>query len=204
MDQRRTWGALSPAQCLAIHPYVKGKRVRDLGCGNLQLSGILLSLGAKHVTAIDAHPFTVPRAFKKRITFLETLFKECRTSTTPAFISWPANYTNLLTRLVIDARVVIYLGKNYDGTGCGEYAFWRHVIQRKVLVHIPERKNTLIIYGCFGRWDQGNQLLPEELGGLDRVRCYDFQELYGGRRLKLPKRVRDKIPEGITSVNRYE
>lgn len=195
-NSEHSWGALSPEQCLALHPFVDGRRVRDLGCGKMMLSCVLLSLGARHVTAIDSNPFTVPAPFKKRITFINEIFRECSRSSVLAFVSWPSNYNNGIEIQLSSSKVVVYLGKNHGGTGCGGYNFWRAVVQRKILVHLPERKNTLIIYGGSTRGEP-RRLVPEELAGLNSNRTYEFEELCGSKRLKVPKALRDKLPGGI-------
>lgn len=58
--EERSYGRLSPAQRLALQPFVRGRRFRDYGCGNMYIASIVLGLGARHVEAIDLDRHTPP------------------------------------------------------------------------------------------------------------------------------------------------
>ena len=43
--------------------------------------------------------------------------------------------------------MVIYVGSNTSGNSCGTNALFAHFRERDVLAYVPERRNTLIVYG---------------------------------------------------------
>jgi hypothetical protein len=120
--------------------------VHDLGAGSGALSRVISLLGAKHVIALDMNPL-----FKRRyprVTRVCGHFLGYHEPVDTALVSWPYNGMDSGLPEIIDrARVVIYLGKNTDGTACGTRQFWDRVTRRQVLAHEPDQRNTLIVYG---------------------------------------------------------
>lgn len=157
------FGKLSDDQREAVREHVRDRVVHDLGAGSCELSCELLNLGAKSVVAIDTKeiPFV-----DRRIKRIRTAFECYREPISVAFVSWPINQEDPgLPRLLRGAKKVIYLGKNTDGTMCGWPELFLDVLaKRKVEVYLPERKNTLIIYGAKLR-ARRKSLLGEESAG---------------------------------------
>jgi len=168
-------GRLSEAQEEAIQPYVFGKAVHDLGCGNLDLSRWLVQAGAEKVVAIDRYqPVTLRKPAK--IEVIVGYFDNYLESVDTAFVSWPINWIDIgLLRMVKEAKTVIYLGSNLDGNACGFREMFQHLLGREVLAHVPNRQNTLIIYGSH---TGEREPVPEEFAALNQERMYSFREVY--------------------------
>ena len=62
-------------------------------------------------------------------------------------MSWIVNWDMSIVKVLADAEIVIYLGKNTDGSACGYDKMWEHLRSREVLAHVPDRRNTLTVYG---------------------------------------------------------
>lgn len=135
---------LNDAQRAALEPFINGARVHDLGSGDLVFTRELVRMGAEHVTAIDRHP---ARSFNKRITCVEAHYENYHVDVDVAVMSWPANWRTGLRETAEQSRIVVYVGKNTDGSSCGSQAMFEHLVDREVLAHVPDRCNTLIIYG---------------------------------------------------------
>lgn len=149
-----SYGSLSAPQRAALAPFVKGKKVHDIGAGDLALSNELLMMTAKQIIAVDSHEYPALRRHAgmskppSKIERVTTYFHKYMDPIDTAFVSWPINhYDPGLVAIVERSRVVIYLGKNSDGTACGFPAFFLPLSKREVHVYIAERANTLIVYG---------------------------------------------------------
>jgi len=163
-------GLLTARQWTALAPYVAGKTVEDLGAGGWDLALQLLEMGASRVIAVDC-------CFRsdflgdapERIDVLGRYFQEhLGSSVAPdvAFASWPDMYKSKgLEALMRRAPVAVYLGTNMDGVACGRRELFEHLVQRRVLAHVPASLNTLIVYGdVMGE----RRPLPEEHAALSR------------------------------------
>lgn len=172
------YGKLSDAQRDALRPHVSGLKVHDLGAGTCELSRELLDLGATSVVAIDTQdmPFV-----DRRIERVQDPFQLYRDPISVAFVSWPINREDRgLMRLVREAKKVVYLGKNTDGVMCGWPGLFNELVKRKVLAYIPERKNTLIVYG--GQSHSKRKFLGEEHAGATALvtsEWMSFEEVEG-------------------------
>jgi hypothetical protein len=158
------YGRLNEKQRESVALHVKGKHVHDLGAGNGMLSLELLKLGAAKVTAIDRHevPVTDPRIEVRQGYFHD--FQMLRPDV--VFVSWPPNHKDYdLFRLCRDARVTIYVGKNTDGTACGQPELFEDMLHRKLLAYHADRQNTLIIVGKAVR--RKRSPMGEERAGLE-------------------------------------
>src|SRR6185295_6166075 len=82
-----------------------------------------------------------------------------------------------LSELVRRANVVIYLGKNTDGTVCGGGGLWCELIQREILSYEPDPKNTLIVYGPAR---VGRELRGEEFAACNLERIHRYAEVEKG------------------------
>jgi hypothetical protein len=58
---------------------------------------------------------------------------------------------------------------------CGYDGLWRALTAREVLTHIPDRRNTLIVYGPASR--PNGRLLPEEYAALHQEHMWGYDEL---------------------------
>lgn len=169
-------GRLTPDQWRAIEPYLDGRTVYDLGAGNLELAHGLDKYGARKVIAVDRSPMPTP--WKACIQTVQTHFHqlEAPDHLEVAFLSWPVNWNTDVEDLLERADIVVYVGCNTEGLSCGGPALWKHLTQRKVLVHAPARHNVLIVYG---EEDPLRPFLPEEQAATDTDKVWGFDEIYG-------------------------
>lgn len=166
-------GSLSPAQRQMVQAHVSGKTVHDVGAGDLLLAKSLLNLGAAHVIALEKERMP---ARIKGITPVRGSFHEYREPIQTAFVSWPVNWWDKgLLNLIERSEVVLYLGSNLDGLMCGFQRMWEHLSEREVLGHVPDRANTLIVYGPNS---EVRKPLPEEFAALNLERIWSYQELH--------------------------
>jgi hypothetical protein len=168
------WGRPSVEQLEVIRGYVKGERVHDLGAGDGALANEIARLGATEVVALDVVSGAERRPHA-RVTRVYSDFAEYADSVDVAFVSWPVQYAFSLADITARARLVVYLGKNTDGTSCGPEVFWMQMVKRQVLAHAPEFLNTLIVYGAPTLI---RPRLPEEIGALDKSRWWSYDELH--------------------------
>lgn len=127
------------------------------------LSHKLLDSGAERVIAIDRNDMFGDFINLKTV---QCHFHNYKEPIHTAFISWPVNWDSGLDHLVFRSHVIIYLGTNMDGTMCGDRQLWNVLCKREILEHIPDRQNTLIIYGP----EQINrELIPEECAALNGI-----------------------------------
>jgi hypothetical protein len=138
-------GILTSEQAQALKPIIAGRHVTDLGCGDMVLSVQLATLGARVVLAIDKEfPHRVLKT--DRVVFQRQDFFDMSDVEDIAFVSWPSNRVSKgLTALVLNAKTVIYLGKNTDGNSCGSHDLFRAMLLRDVSLHVPDMTNTLIV-----------------------------------------------------------
>lgn len=169
------YGRLNQAQRVAVIPHLIGRVIYDLGAGDLELARECLSLGATHVVAIDKEG--LPRQKVAGVTKRRVSFAEFKDPAPTVALSWPVNWVvEGLLRIVRQAERVIYLGTNTDGMACGTKILWEHLAVREVLVHVPDRRNTLIVYG--GMLLKSRKLLPEEYASLNTDEVYSFDRLH--------------------------
>lgn len=183
MMEESAYGKLTTAMQHAMDSYVKDRRVFDFGAGDMTHAQAMLKMGAMDVVAIEKN-FAGQKSPDKRIkqfegTFLDYIqrgndfsFEHCT-----AFISWPANHKlDGLLDLLEKFRVIMYLGKNTDGSACAWPGFFHQMYLRPVLEHVPHRRNTLIIWGEHNDKlaIEHRELKLEERAGGDHTRCYDF------------------------------
>ena len=166
-------GNLSPAQQEAVHPYIQGKVVHDLGCGDGELSLWLVKAGAEKVIGLDRDRYVFNKLSK--VVFVHGHFHDYHEPCETAFVSWPVNWQSGIESILARAKTVVYLGTNMGGSSCGSREMFEHLVGREVLAHLPEQKNTLIVYGP--RVIQ-REPLPEEFAALNQEKMYSFRELY--------------------------
>lgn len=174
------YGALNQDQAQLVERFVRGQVVYDFGAANLYVSCELLRLGASKVIAIDKEPVRF-RSIPTEIEFRQVLFRDVLDDPIDiAFISWPPNHDTSLVSILMRSRVILYLGKNTDGTACGIPGMFQYLLKRKA-EYLPDRHNTLICYTDFLKAER--QPLPEEDACLmsyvdGTYRLYDQVEPY--------------------------
>jgi hypothetical protein len=184
-----SYGSLNKEQMGVLRSFIKGRRLRDYGCGNLRLTITLVRLfGARHVEAIDQDLVSVPRQLRSQIAFTQSHFYRVGPSTRTAFVSWPINHDTYLDRCLVHAPRVIYLGTNMGGTACGYPHFWLSLVQREVLAYVPHAHNTLIVYG--DKLKRRRRLMPEEYAALHRDDIVEFDKAHRRKSWPLPSRWR--------------
>ena len=164
------WGVLTKEQEKTLKPFLQGKDVTDLGAGDLSLSRELLRLGAKTVDAYDKDdiPQGYPRNLPRGLTFRKALFHELKGPFPVLFVSWPVNQPNpsLTIHASLCEEILIYLGKNDQGTACGHPNLFKVMVQRELLAHVPGKRSDLIITGKFLPQGETRAATPEEHRGL--------------------------------------
>jgi hypothetical protein len=175
--QPRSWGQCSPKQRRVIKSIIAGRVVHDLGAGSGAMAELLVELGARSVILVDQDEDE--RHAPKGSTRLTTSFFALAANAQRidvAFVSWPptsaAEVAGLPT-LCGSAETVIYLGKSTDGTACGSSDLFERFLRREVLHYVPERRNTLIVYGKV-RGLRTRLPRGEELAGLLKDCCGIF------------------------------
>lgn len=165
---------LSEAQMLELAPFVQGCDVMDLGAADLRGSKLMLELGASSVLAVDRNP--MPKPEDSRISTEMNLFHNVREVRPVVLASWIVNWPVGIEVLLAPATLVVSISKNTDGTACGYPEMWDHLSHREVLAHVPERRNTLTVYGP--QRVSHRPLTGEELAALwpDTMRMWSFEE----------------------------
>jgi hypothetical protein len=154
------YGHLTDRQASRLRRFVKGQELCDIGAGNLKLAERMFELGATKITAIDKEFWEHGRAgfrYKSRpeIVLISAYYtsrqavEACENIRT-AFVSWPSTHAEGLVPLIHKTPRLIYLGKNSDGTACGTWEFWQHVLRRPIIAHVPDPRNVLLVYGPAG------------------------------------------------------
>lgn len=185
-------GQLSKTQSAGLRGHVQGKKVYDLGSGTGELSFELVDLGAASVVAVDKENYNVKST--AQITVVRQYFRDFHVGLIEdpevVFLSWPANrFDEGLLSIVRRAAVVIYLGKNTDGTMCGWPGLFNHFVQRQLLLYLPDRTNTLIVLGSVV-----GERLPrgEERAGID---IYSSRTWYTYDQVESPMREPGSEPD---------
>ncbi len=166
-------GKLTDEQEAVVRNFVAGYNVHDLGAGQLGMAAKLRDLGAHTVTAVDKIYRYLPFSPPTLVTLVGEYFEEYAAHghyIDVAFVSWPEAWRlDGIVDLLRTARVVIYLGSNFDGTACGTEDMFRHLSRRNVLALVPHKWNSLIVYG---NDIVQRRLLPEEYAALNRDKAY--------------------------------
>jgi len=162
---------LSEDQARQLEPFVKDQSILDLGAAELLGSDLLVELGAQDVLAVDRHPMPTPSS--SRITTLETHFHQLKESRPVVFASWIVNWPVNIEPFLTVAGVIISISKNTDASCCGYGQMWKLLMRREILLHVPEFKNTLTVYGpkLVTRAPTG-----EEYAAMRPMRMYSFAE----------------------------
>jgi CheY-like chemotaxis protein len=142
-----SYGQLNKTQLGVLAPLVIGKIIHDLGAGDLGLALKLLRLGAAKIIAIDKeYNRKIFNGVPPEIELRHQFFQDMHDEIDIAFVSWPSNYNNGLLNVLMQTKIILYLGKNTDGSACGTPSLFRYLTTRKIQIHVCSRHNTLICY----------------------------------------------------------
>jgi hypothetical protein len=168
-------GVLNAAQRKVLGQHVRGKIIHDLGAGDLTLSRELLSLGAAEVYAIDKESKPTSWTWPRKLHYKQAYFHNVTSRMETIFMSWPVNHEANLLPHILGAGMVIYLGKNTDGSACGTPGLFEVMVRRELLAYEPDRKNCLIVTGKY--LDSPRGPTGEELAGLSTlVNYYSYEQ----------------------------
>ena len=136
---------LSDEQVTQLEPFVKDQSILDLGAAELTGSELLVELGARDVLAVDRN--RMPKPSSNRITTRVVQFHQLEETRPVVLASWIVNWQVNIERHLRAAKVIISISKNTDGSSCGYEQMWQLLMMREILLHVPERQNTLTVYG---------------------------------------------------------
>ena len=174
--QAYTWGKRTRQIDCVISKFVRNKNVFDLGAGSGELSMALLNeFNANLVYAVDCKE-TYIKDVSDRLIVIQDEFKnifDLVKSSDIAFVSWPVNYRNGLPSLIREFNTVIYLGSNVGCNSCGTVNLFQHFLTRKILAHIPFKRNSLTVYGALQK-EKRFKKTGEEIAGLNPEIYYTF------------------------------
>lgn len=164
---------LDKDQTRYLRDLVKGEVVADLGCGMGMLTKLMARMGASMVHGVDKKVLTDRNS--KRVHWHQSYlaYWQMPLDVEIAVVSWPQN-TPLqgITELLQAVPHVVYIGKNTDGTACGNPALMRYLSGREAHTYLPNNKNTLIHYGSGDRKLQ-RCIYHEEYAALAQgILCY--------------------------------
>jgi len=194
---------------LAIQEHVEGKVVWNLGCGfQAQKSEGLLECGASRVVAVDyrlTERNLGPRIVPVRETFQDMVGLVGNDwSPDVVFISWPtqcAQSVQALRLICAKAKALIYLGCNYDGSGCGRLELNDDLAGRRLLKAVETSQNTLLILGEDLGGEYRQTFTAEDIGGLffrgnfsDRAVTFEEAQVYA-------QRMNEVRPGGVEAMN---
>ena len=168
---------LNGNQTRYLRDLVKGKVVADLGCGMGMLTKLMARWGATRVHGVDKEPISYRNS--KRVHWHRSYlaYWQMPSDVEIAVVAWPQNSPlQGLVELLQAVPHVVYIGRNTDGTVCGNPALMRYLSGRAAIHHITQLANVLIHYG------PGPRPLPEmyheEYAGThhdDGIIVYDAQ-----------------------------
>lgn len=143
-----TYAQLNKDQTCYLRNLVKGRVVADLGCGSGMLTKTMARWGASMVHGVDKESLNDPNS--KRVHWHRSYFAywQMPSDVEIAVVSWPQNspLQGLMELLQLVPHVV-YIGRNTDGTACGNPDLMRYLSGRAAIHHITQLANVLIHYG---------------------------------------------------------
>lgn len=183
------YGKLVGTQGAALSEFITGRIVHDLCCGDGTLTKWMAANGARHVHAVDINSGVLPVRFKApnitrhHCALAHYLRNMAVTPKDMAFCSWPSNSnTEALLPTIKKFNRVAYLGKNTDGTACGQHDLWRHLTKRTLFHEVADKTNCLLLYTTNEVFPEPMFRSEEEIAGLLSVGL--FNPLSYGQLLK--------------------
>lgn len=158
-----------------VAPFVKDKRVVDLGSGDGDRADAIERLGAT-VLEVDAGEWAHHHRTKRRILHgffdNQSVFAEvARFRPDVAHVAWPSSQTaHGLTELIDEIPRVVYVGKTTDGLICGSPTLYRRFLHRPILATDSDAHNTLVVYGPVG--EKRRRPTVDERAGIDLSKMY--------------------------------
>lgn len=186
-----TYGSLMSWQEDRLRPFVRGRRLVDYGCGNLEFTLQVLGLGARHVLAYDKERAVVPAELRHRLSFTQGCYLDRPPSTRTAIVSWPYNTDTGIDLRLHTAPRVIYVGRNTGGTVCGYVDFWLELFRREVLCYAPDEHNVLIVYGDY--LEKRRKLKPEEYAAIAQRSYLTYEDAHARDEWDIPKKWRTSV-----------
>mgnify|MGYP002142194709 CR=1 FL=1 len=151
-----SYAQLNKDQTRYLRDLVKGKVVADLGCGGGMLTKTMARWGASMVHGVDKEHLRDPNSKKVYWHRSYLAYWKMPEDVEVAVVSWPQNSPlQGLQELLQAVPHVVYIGKNTNGTSCGNPALMRYLSGRAAIHHITQIANVLIHYG------PGPRPLPE-------------------------------------------
>lgn len=123
----------------------------DLGSGDCERAKILVEIGASSVLAVDKQRYRAmpPGVLPFAAYFDQALARIVAFAPEVAYLAWPANNPCRGLREILEVvPVVVYVGSNTRGSSCGVPSLFRLLRGREVLCHVPDERNTLLVYGA--------------------------------------------------------
>lgn len=175
---------LTHSQARCLRSVVQNRTVHDIGCGSGELSRWMAQNGAWRVYAVDKDIGTLPKKFAQpnvvrvAASFAAYSKKLAGDVGDVAVISWPWDSKHDgLVELLRKFTVVVYIGKNTDGSACGSNDLWQHLTTRALREEIPDQRNVLLHYGP-EVFDKPALRSEEEIAGLLNTGMFNIVE-YG-------------------------
>jgi hypothetical protein len=200
---RPSWGSVLPEMDTILAPLVRGQEVWDLGAGTT-LGGAhhLLDLGAAKVIAVDKSAIPKAACKGRPIPRVHSYFHDVsvpEAGIKVALLAWPENHRLVgLIKILRRCETVIYLGSNVGGNACGWSELWDYFHFREVVAYVPDRRNSLIVYGRHTDPEHRRPLLGEEAaGGCGLMVSFEFSEEMANRIAEVVAEVRGQDPRGM-------
>lgn len=162
---------LNEKQLFHLRAVVKDQDILDLGACDLAGSDMLVELGARSVLAVDRNRMPTPSS--ERIITKQCYFHQLDEVRPVVFASWIVNWDVNIDPHLEQAKFIVSISKNTDQSACGYTRMWEHLRRREVLLHLPDQRNVLTVYGpkYINR-----PILGEELAGLMPMKLFTFDE----------------------------
>lgn len=140
------FGNINQRMRTALSTIVKGRVIHDLGAGDGDHARTLILCGATKVIAIDKEPIPRPRVPSIECIQARIVEVPVPEDLDVVFLGWPVNY-NIpgLAPWLSQAKTIIYLGSNFGGTACGNPHLFEVLLRRRLSLHIPDRRNSLLV-----------------------------------------------------------
>lgn len=177
--------ALSELQRWLLRSIIEGRKVIDVGAGDLSLSQLMVGMGAREVLAIEKEAACFrrwPESLPNIVVYRGYVAQVPAVLTAGADVivtSWPINYEMPgLVLLMKQVPTVVYLGVNDNVTVCGSPGFWEHVRTREV-INAEYAEQAVLVYGKKTPEHQERELEPGEpspwwRNKIKNLRCSGF------------------------------
>jgi len=178
LERDQGHGGFTGAMIKVLKPFLRrGPHILYPGSGHGQKAHFLCECGAKKVTCIEkeVHVLNASSVYNKStipcvVDYVQNVPEKLYDQADMVLLSWVQPYTFPCNRETFErldkVDHLIYLGKNTDGTACADPILFSYLLTREVLHYVPDRVNTMIVYGPNKTPDRSPY--PEEYAGLNR------------------------------------